>query len=114
MSVIAKCIVAAFAAVAVVNLACADDLKSTNRVELKRADLSAPGANMEVIMSTTEYPPGTPLPRHIHHGDEALYVLQGATIETPDGKQMRLKPEQPRSIGETCHTAGAKSSATRR
>jgi quercetin dioxygenase-like cupin family protein len=29
--------------------------------------------------------------RHIHHGEEAFYVIQGATVETPDGKQMELK-----------------------
>ena len=28
---------------------------------------------------------------HIHHGDEAFYVVQGATLETPDGKQIELK-----------------------
>ena len=64
---------------------------SSYRVELKRADLSAPGANMEVIMSITEYQPGEVLPRHIHHGEEAFYVVQGATAETPDGKQIELK-----------------------
>jgi quercetin dioxygenase-like cupin family protein len=87
----AKWIVAAFAAVAVTGLAYADDLESKNRVELKRADLSAPSANMEVIMSRTEYPPGTLLARHIHHGEEAFYVVQGATVETADGKQIELK-----------------------
>ena len=60
-------------------------------VELKRANLSAPGANMEVILSTAEYQPGDFVARHVHHGEEAFYVIQGATIETPDGKQMELK-----------------------
>jgi quercetin dioxygenase-like cupin family protein len=69
----------------------ADDLAAKNRVELKRADLSVPGANMEVVMSITEYPPGEVIARHIHHGEEALYVVQGATAETPDGKQIELK-----------------------
>jgi quercetin dioxygenase-like cupin family protein len=91
MSTPTKWIVAAFAAVAFAGLAYADDLEPKNRVELKRADLSAPGANMEVIMSRTEYPPGTLLARHIHHGEEAFYVVQGATLETADGKQIELK-----------------------
>ena len=28
--------------------------------------------------------------RHIHHGVEAFYVIQGATVETPEGKQITL------------------------
>jgi quercetin dioxygenase-like cupin family protein len=87
----AKWIVAAFAAVAITGLAYADDLAPKSRVELKRADLDAPGVNMEVILSTAEYQPGDFVARHIHHGDEAFYVIQGATVETPDGKQIELK-----------------------
>jgi quercetin dioxygenase-like cupin family protein len=87
----AKWIVAAIAAVAISSLAYAEDLSPKNRVELKRADLSAPGANMEVVLSVTEYQPGDFLPRHIHHGEEAFYVIQGATFETPEGKQLELK-----------------------
>src|SRR5215472_17522173 len=91
MVTVAKWIAAAVATIAVAVVAYAGDLESKNRVELKRADLSAPGANMEVIMSITEYQPGEVLPRHIHHGEEAFYVVQGATAETPDGKQIELK-----------------------
>ena len=82
----AKWIVAAFAAVAFVSLAFAQD--SPNRKEMKRADLT--GTNMEVILSTAEYKPGETIARHIHHGEEAFYVLEGATVETPDGKQIQL------------------------
>ena len=56
------------------------------RKELKRSDLT--GTNMEVVVSISETKPGETLPRHIHHGEEAFYVLEGATIELPDGKQM--------------------------
>jgi len=87
----AKWIVAVVAAVAVSGLAYAEDLSPKNRVELKRADLSAPGANMEVVLSVSEYQPGDFIARHIHHGEEAFYVVQGATVEMPDGKQMELK-----------------------
>ena len=52
---------------------------SPNRKEMKRADLS--GTKMEVILSTAEYKPGEMIPRHIHHGEEAFYVLEGATVE---------------------------------
>jgi quercetin dioxygenase-like cupin family protein len=37
-----------------------------------------------------EAQPGELLARHIHHGEEAFYVLQGATFETSDGKQITL------------------------
>ncbi|HEX5356810.1 MAG TPA: cupin domain-containing protein [Aquabacterium sp.] len=55
---------------------------SPQRVELKRADLSgAPG--MEVIASTAEYKAGESIDRHLHHGVEVAYVLQGATVQAP-------------------------------
>jgi quercetin dioxygenase-like cupin family protein len=55
---------------------------SPQRKELKRVDLSgAPG--MEVISSISEYKPGEVLARHIHHGVEAGYVVQGAMIQNP-------------------------------
>jgi quercetin dioxygenase-like cupin family protein len=65
-----------------------DSLNPKNRQELKRADLS--GTNMEVIISVIETKPGETISRHIHHGEEAFYVLQGATLETSDGKQLKL------------------------
>jgi quercetin dioxygenase-like cupin family protein len=75
------------AAAAFASLAQAED--SPNRKEMKRADLT--GTNMEVILSTAEYKPGEMIPRHIHHGEEAAYVLEGATVEAPDGKQIEIK-----------------------
>jgi quercetin dioxygenase-like cupin family protein len=83
-----KCLVAAVAVVAFVSLAHAQSLDPKSRQELKRADLT--GTNMEVVLSTAEYQPGEFVSRHIHHGEEAYYVLQGATLETPDGKQIKL------------------------
>jgi quercetin dioxygenase-like cupin family protein len=77
------------AALAFVSLAGAQgDLNPKNRQELKREDLT--GTNMEVIISVIEAQPGEILARHIHHGEEAFYVLQGATLEGPDGKQITL------------------------
>jgi len=55
---------------------------SANRVEHTRVDLSgAPG--MEVVVSVGEYPPGEGIDLHIHHGVEAAYVVQGATVLAP-------------------------------
>ncbi|GGC68939.1 cupin domain-containing protein [Undibacterium terreum] len=55
---------------------------SNVRTELKRTDLTgSPG--MEVISSIVEYKPGDVSPRHLHHGVESGYVLQGAMIQMP-------------------------------
>jgi quercetin dioxygenase-like cupin family protein len=55
---------------------------SPQRVEQKRADLSgAPG--MEVVASIAEYKTGEGIARHRHHGVEAAYVVQGASIQMP-------------------------------
>jgi quercetin dioxygenase-like cupin family protein len=89
MGLIAKWMVAVVIAVSCVGLACAQDLESKNRKEIKRADLGGT-TNMEVILSTTEYQPGEFVPRHIHHGVEAFYILQGASVETPEGKKIEL------------------------
>ena len=71
---------AAAVALAFSSVATAQD--SAARKELRRADLSgAPG--MEVISSITELKPGDEFPRHLHHGVEAGYVVQGAMIQVP-------------------------------
>jgi len=89
MTAAAKWIVAAFAAVALLSVAPVQAQDSPQRKEIKRADLGGT-TDMEVVLSTAEYKPGDSIPRHIHHGVEAFYVLQGATVETPDGKQIQL------------------------
>jgi quercetin dioxygenase-like cupin family protein len=65
-----------------------DSLAPKSRQELKKAALT--GTNMEVIISVVETQPGETISRHIHHGEEAFYVLQGATLEGPDGKPINL------------------------
>jgi quercetin dioxygenase-like cupin family protein len=65
-----------------------------NRQELKRVDLSgAPG--MEVITSITEYKVGETIPRHVHHGVETGYVLQGSGIQVPGKAPARLETGAP-------------------
>ncbi|RFB78805.1 cupin domain-containing protein [Methylovirgula sp. 4M-Z18] len=59
---------------------------SPYRKELTRTDLT--GTNMEAITSINEIQPGQSSMRHIHHGEESFYVLEGAMIELPDGKQV--------------------------
>ena len=62
---------------------------SPQRVEQKRTDLTgAPG--MEVIASVAEYKPGDSIRLHTHHGVEAAYVLQGASVQLPGKDPMAL------------------------
>jgi quercetin dioxygenase-like cupin family protein len=84
MFVSIKWIAVAVAATALIYAAHAQE--PAGRKELKRADLT--GTNMEVIISISETKPGETYPRHLHHGEEALYVLEGASAELPDGKQI--------------------------
>jgi quercetin dioxygenase-like cupin family protein len=88
MRVFTTSIAALAAAFAVATVAQAQEIK---RTEIKRSDLT--GTNMEVIMTVLEAPPGAFLARHIHYGEEAFYVLEGAMTEVPG------QPPQPRVQG---------------
>ena len=57
-----------------------------NRTVLKTADLT--GTDKEIIIAVLEVPPGAVIARHTHPGEEAVYVLEGATLQTPDGKEI--------------------------
>lgn len=82
-------IAAGIAAIAFASVAVAQaDLNPGHRQELKRESVA--GTNMEMVISVVEVQPGELISRHIHHGEEAFYVLQGATLQTPDGKQIKL------------------------
>jgi quercetin dioxygenase-like cupin family protein len=65
------------------------DFGQTNRTVLRKGDLT--GTDMEIIVSVLEVPPGSSTDRHTHPGEEAVYVLQGATLRWPDGKEV-LRP----------------------
>lgn len=67
---------------------------SPNLVELKRADLSG-APNMEVITSRGEWKPGEGIPKHIHHGIETGFVLQGAMVQVPGKEPMMLPTGAP-------------------
>jgi quercetin dioxygenase-like cupin family protein len=54
------------------------------RTELQRHDLSAPGR--EVIQVRVAVDPGVALPMHSHHGEEMVYVLEGAWEFQLEGK----------------------------
>ena len=54
------------------------------KIELTRGDLT--GNRMDIIVNLFEVPPGATVARHIHPGEEVVYVLEGGTLEQPDGK----------------------------
>lgn len=59
---------------------------ASQRQEKQRVDLLAPNGKetgMEVISSVAEYQPGEVMNSHLHHGIEAVYVVQGAQIQMP-------------------------------
>ncbi len=66
------------------------------RRELRRSDLT--GSNgIEIILAELRLQPGARMPRHFHHGDEFLYVLQGGSIRVPGPKEITFK------AGDTAH-----------
>jgi quercetin dioxygenase-like cupin family protein len=56
------------------------------RTELIRADV-ADVAGKETVFYIADVMPGAAGARHTHYGDEFVYILQGALIIEPDGKE---------------------------
>lgn len=50
---------------------------------------------MEVITSVAEYKVGEVIRRHLHHGIETGYVLQGSMIQLPGKEPTRLETGAP-------------------
>jgi len=46
---------------------------------------------MEIVVGTVEVPPGASGVLHTHPGEEAYFVIDGATLLLPDGKQISLE-----------------------
>jgi quercetin dioxygenase-like cupin family protein len=64
------------------------------RKELKRVDLSG-AAGMEVVSSVSTFKAGDEFPRHLHHGVEAGYVVQGAMIQLPGQQPTMMQTGAP-------------------
>jgi quercetin dioxygenase-like cupin family protein len=63
----------------------------SNRTDLQRHDLSAPGR--EVIQVRVGFDPGYVSPRHTHPGEEIIYVLEGTLLyEIGDRPPVTVKP----------------------
>jgi len=89
-----QCFQRLWMAVALATLALSAGAQEGTRKELSRVDLTgAPG--MEVVSSFGEYKPGDKLPRHLHHGIEAAYVVQGAKVQVPGKEPMDLPTGAP-------------------
>ena len=67
-------------ALAISAVAYAQDLPQ--RKEIRRVDLSG-AAGMEVVSSVSTFKAGDEFPRHLHHGVELGYVVQGAMVQLP-------------------------------
>ena len=66
-------------------------LTGTRRTDLQRHDLSASGR--EVVQVRVEFDPGVTAPRHVHPGEEIIYVLEGTLRYDIDGQgQKTVKP----------------------
>ena len=63
--------------------------QSSERTELTKGDLT--GTNMEIVVGMVEVPPGASGTLHTHPGEEAYYVIDGATAESPDGKPIKFE-----------------------
>ena len=58
--------------------------QGVKRTDLQQHDLSIPGR--ETIQARIDIAPGVLAPRHMHHGEEVIYVLEGTLEYTLDGK----------------------------
>jgi quercetin dioxygenase-like cupin family protein len=63
--------------------------QSSKRTELTKGDLT--GKNMDIVVGIVEVPPGASGVLHTHPGEEAYYVIDGATGESPDGKPVKFE-----------------------
>lgn len=63
--------------------------QSSKRTELTKGDLT--GTNMQIVVGIVEVPPGASGVLHTHPGEEAYYVIDGATAESPDGKAVMFE-----------------------
>jgi len=76
------------------------------RTELARSEI--PGCSThEAVMGISEIPPGGSSGRHLHHGIELGYVLEGSlSVAHPDGSVVSLKAGQVARNGfEEIHNA---------
>ncbi|MGY3581770.1 putative cupin superfamily protein [Bradyrhizobium sp. USDA 4341] len=64
--------------------------QTTKKTELARGDLGV--ADMGMVVSLVEVPPGASGLLRNHPGEEAYYVVEGASAERPDGTPFTFEP----------------------
>jgi quercetin dioxygenase-like cupin family protein len=64
----------------------AQNAPQITRTEILRQPMSGLEGK-EVVVFTADVPPGGVAERHYHPGDEAIYMLQGSLVFTPDHEQ---------------------------
>ncbi len=82
MRIVASGLFAAASALALIVSVAATAQDLPQRKELRRVDLSG-APNMEVVSSVSTFMPGDEFPRHLHHGVEMGYVVQGTMVQLP-------------------------------
>ncbi|GEO98987.1 cupin domain-containing protein [Methylobacterium haplocladii] len=80
-------VIAGLAATLLLGSAAAQEVK---RTELGRTPVSGVEGK-EIVVQLVEIPPGATSKRHFHNGEEAFYVLQGGTAQSP-GKEPKTRP----------------------
>lgn len=68
------------------NISCSSHATSSviRRTELQRYDLDAPGR--EVIQSRIDFDEGTEFGKHLHPGEEVIYIIEGVFEYQVEGK----------------------------
>jgi len=64
----------------------AQNAPQITRTEILRKPMSGVEGK-EMVVFTADVPPGGVADRHYHPGDEAIYMLQGSLVFTPDHEQ---------------------------
>jgi quercetin dioxygenase-like cupin family protein len=70
--------------------------QEVKRTELGRMPISGDDSR-EIVMQLVEVPPGATSRRHFHNGEEAFYVVEGASAQLP-GQPPKERPTGERGI----------------
>lgn len=62
--------------------------KGVTRTDLQQHNISIPGH--ETVQNKVDFEPGSQFPRHFHHGEEIIYVLEGLLEYQLDGEPPKL------------------------
>ncbi len=75
------------------------------RAELDRATVTG-REDLEIITQLVEFPPGSVSPRHVHHGEETFFVLEGGTVQEAGRPPRERVPGEHGVIPRGVHHSG--------